>query len=285
MPDSRATVYFPDTLNEVLQLRRRNPDALLYAGGTYVLSQRPGRFVELPSIVVSLQDVEELGRVSRTERVIELGATMTLSRVLRLGRQNVPHTLYDAIRSIGPPTIRGLATLGGNLAIPGRLMTATPVLTLLDARIELRRQGNSRWIPATRFHLPDGGLDLKSGEIITRVRIPLQQWSVEVFRRFGSELAPESDPLTFCGLARMSNGIVEELRVNGTASGRTILRSKTMEAELVGRRVPLSQREVEGAREAFGELPAELNDIQRDRFLRLLTWFLLGLQRLASKSG
>jgi CO/xanthine dehydrogenase FAD-binding subunit len=282
---SKATVYFPDTLNEVLQLRRRNPDALLYAGGTYVLSQRPGRFVELPAIVVSLQDVEELARVSRTERVIELGATMTLNRVLRLGRQNVPHALYDAIRSIGPPAIRGLATLGGNLAVPGRLMTATPVLTLLDARLELRRQGNTRWIPVTRFHQSDGGLDMKSGEIITRIRIPLQQWSAEVFRRFGSELSPESDPLTFCGLARIGNGIVEELRLTGTASGRTILRSKTMEAELVGRRVPLSQREVEGAREAFGELPEALNDIQRDRFLRLLTWFLLGLHRLAAKSA
>ena len=282
MADSRSTVYFPDTLNEVLQLSRRNPEALIYAGGTYILSQRPGRFLSLPSIVVSIQDVEELRRVSRTERVIELGAGLTLTRILRLGDNNLPRLLYAAVRSIGPPAVRGLATLGGNLAIPGRLMTATPALALLDARMELRRPGGVRWLPVNRFHQPDGSLDLAGDEIVTRIRVPLQQWSVEVFRRFGSELSPESDPLVFCGLARISNGIIEELRLNGTASGRTILRSRTMEAELVGRKIPLTPREVELARDAFGEIPESLNDIQRDRFLRLLTWFLLGIRRLAS---
>jgi len=245
------TVYFPDTLNELLQLYRRSPAALLYAGGTYILSQRPGRFVDLPSTVLSLQDVEELRRVSRSERMIELGAGMTIARILQLGEQNIPRALYAALNSIGPPAVRGIATIGGNVAIPARLMTAVPVLILLDARIELRRQGGVRWLPVTRFHLPDGRLDLRPGEVITRVRVPLQPWSGQMFRRFGTELSPESEPLTVCGLVRVSNGIVEEIRLNGTASGRTLLRSRTMEAELVGRRIPLSRREVESARESF----------------------------------
>ena len=106
-----------------------------------------------------------------------------------------------------------------------------------------------------------------------------------MFRRFGTELSPESEPLTVCGLVRVSNGIVEEIRLNGTASGRTLLRSRTMEAELVGRRIPLSYREVESAADAFGELPGGLSDIQRDRFMRLLTWFLLNIQQLTFRSA
>ena len=85
-------------------------------------------------------------------------------------------------------------------------------------------------------------------------------------------------------LARF-DGIVEEIRLNGTASGKTLLRSRTMEAELVGRRVPLSQREVESAGEAFGRLPAQLTDIQRDRFMRLLTWCLLNIRQLTTRSA
>ncbi|MEE8440487.1 MAG: FAD binding domain-containing protein [Spirochaetia bacterium] len=285
MEDRNTTVYYPDTLNELLQLYRRSPAALLYAGGTYVLSHRPGRFLELPATVLSIQDVDELRRVSRSERMIELGAGMTIARILELGEQNIPRALYAALSSIGPPGVRGIATIGGNLAIPARLMTTVPVLILLDARIELRRQGRVRWLPVSRFHLPDGRLDLKPGEVVTRVRVPLQPWSGQMFRRFGMELSPESEPLTVCGLVRVSNGIVEEIRLNGTASGKTLLRSRTMEAELVGRRIPLSIREVESAGEAFGELPAQLTDIQRDRFMRLLTWFLLNIQQLTTKNA
>ena len=285
MDDRNPTVYFPDTLNELLQLYRRSPSALLYAGGTYILSHRPGRFLELPSTVLSIQDVEDLRRVSRSERMIELGAGMTIARTLQLGEQNIPRALHAALSSIGPPAVRGIATIGGNLAIPARLMTAVPVLILLEARIELRRQGGVRWLPVSRFHLSDGRLDLKPGEVITRVRVPLQPWSGQMFRRFGTELSPESEPLTVCGLVRVSNGIVEEIRLNGTASGRTLLRSRTMEAELVGRRIPLSRRDVESAGEAFGELPAQLTDIQRDRFKRLLTWFLLNIQQLTTRNA
>lgn len=284
MHGKTATVSFPDTLGELLGLRRRAPDALLYAGGTYILSHRSGRFLNLPSGVISIQDVEELRRISRTERAIELGAGVTVDRALRLGERHMPRALYAALSSIGPPAVRGLATLGGNLAVPARLMTLVPILTLLDARMELRRSGGSRWIPVSRFHLADGTRDIRTGEIVTRVRIPIQHWSTEMFRRFGNELSPESDPLTVCGLARISNGIVEEIRLNGTASGRVLLRSRTMEAELVGRRVPLSLRDVDAARDEFGELPGALTDLQRDRFSRLLAWFLLNIHHLARRA-
>lgn len=285
MDDRVTSVFFPDTLNELLQLYRKNPDALLYAGGTQILSHRPGRFLELPHTVISIQDVEELRRVSRTERMMELGAGLTISRALRLGEKNLPRALFLALSSIGSPAVRGLATIGGNLSIPGRLMTCVPVMILLDARVELRRQGGTRWIPVSRLHGPDGTLDLREGEVLTRIRIPLQQWTGQVFRRFGNELSPESEPLTFCGLVRMSDGIVEEIRLNATAGGQILLRSRTMEAELVGRRLPLPPRDVDSAAETFGALPSGLTDIQRDRFRRLLAWFLLNLHQLASKTA
>lgn len=283
MPDSSPRVYYPDTLNELLQICRRYPQGLLYAGGTYILSHRSGRFVELPPVVVSLQDVEELRRVSRSERVIEFGAGMTISEILALGEQNLPGAIYPALSSIGHPAVHGLATIGGNLAVPGRLMTSVAALILLDAKLEIRRQGGTRWTPVSRFHQPDATIDLAADEVITRIRVPTQPWSGHMFRRFGNELSPTSEPLTVSGLVRVSNGIVEEIRMSGIANGRTLLRSKTMEAELVGRRPPLSYREVESSMDAFGEMPESLSRLQKDRFQRLLTWFLLNLHRITRK--
>ncbi len=267
-------VYFPETVGELLQIQRRHPDALIYAGGTYILSQRTGRFVELPPTVISLQEVEDLRRISRTERHIELGSMVPIRHIIDLGHQNIPRALFDALRLVGPPAVTGLATIGGNLAVAGRIMTGVPVLTLLDARAELRRQGGARWLPVGRIHRVDGSLDLHADEIITRIRIPLFPWTMQVFRRFGSEIVPDSDPLAFCGLARTSNRILEDLRITGSAGHPRMIRNKSMEAELVGRRLPLSEREVHLAVDAYGEADDELSSIQRDRFRRLARWFL-----------
>ncbi len=273
-PGLEAKVFFPQTIGELLQTQRRHPDALIYAGGTYILSQRTRRFVELPPTVISLQDVEDLRRVSRTERQVELGAMVPIRQIIDLGRNNVPLALFDALRQMGPPAVTGLATLGGNLAVAGRIMTGVPVLTLLDARAELRRQGGTRWIPVGRIHRVDGSLDLHPDEIITRIRVPLYPWTVQIFRRFGSELVPDSDPLAFCGLARTSNRILEDLRITGSAGHPRMIRNKSMEAELVGRRLPLTEREVLQAVDAYGEADDDLSSIQRDRFRRLARWFL-----------
>ena len=115
-------------------------------------------------------------------------------------------------------------------------------------------------------------------EIITRIRVPLYPWTTQVFRRFGSELAPDSSPLTFCGLARASNRILEELRIVGSAGLPPLLRNKSIEAELVGRRLPLSERDIHQTVEAYAAPDDGLRPIQRDRFRRLIHWFLLNLR-------
>lgn len=278
MADSRPTVYFPDTVGELLQLLRREPEALIYSGGTYILGQAVTRFPSLPPVVISLQDTEEMRRVSRTERYLELGAALPIQQILALGKNNVPPALYTALRMIGPPAVSGLATLGGNIAVPGRILTAVPVLSLLEARAELRKQGGNRWVPVARVHRSDGSLELTPGEIITRIRIPLQNWTAQVFRRFGSELAPDSEPLAFCGLTRSSNGIIEELRLIASAGLPGSIRNKAMESELVGRRIPLNERDVRAAVQNYEARAEHLSPIQRDRFVRLVQSYLLSLR-------
>lgn len=275
---AEPTIYFPKSLGELQQVRRRHPEGMLYAGGTFLLSQRASRYVSLPPLLITLQEVDELHRVSRTERHLEFGAAVPIRQLLDLGTANVPPALHEGLRHVGPPAIAGLATVGGNLAIPGRIMTTVPVLTLLETRVELRRPGRTRWVPAGRIHRPDGSLDLLEGETITRLRVPLTPWTHQVFRRFGSELAPGSDPLTFCGLMRSGNRILEEIRLVGSAGTARLIRNKNMEAELVGRRLPLNAREVHQALELFGEPDSDLSALQRARMRRLVKWFLLGLR-------
>lgn len=268
-------VYYPDNLGEFLQLRRRKPDALVYAGGTFILKGGESRHVPLPQEVISLQWVEELKRVSRTDRYVEIGAGVSLARIVEVGRNVLPRSFVQAFSTMAPLGVISLATIGGNLCVPDHVLTAYPLVLAADSRIELRRHGNARWIPAGRLRDENGDLALESGEIVSRLRLPLESWNVQVFASFGRPYVPESDPVVFAGLAKTDTGVVDDFRMVFSAHDRILFRDRELEAELVGRRAPLPAREaqtfvrrIEGLLAPGGSaLAARLSSLQRRRVL------------------
>ena len=138
-------IFQPATLSELLSVLQDNPGAVRSAGGTYIMSKQRGvRYPDLSSVIISLDRIEELRRIARSERYIDIGATASIASVLEIGSKIVPKVLSAALRTIGYRPIRNQATLGGNVCVPESRMTAFPVLLLLDAQLELRRANRSK---------------------------------------------------------------------------------------------------------------------------------------------
>jgi CO/xanthine dehydrogenase FAD-binding subunit len=244
--NAETSVFFPQTLSDLLVLRRQRPDALPVAGGTWLLHNQSSRFLKLPRAVIALHMIEDLQRIGRTEGRIDIGACVPINRLLAVGRNILPHILRDTLLSIATPGIRSLATLGGNICIQGRNMSTYPTLHILDARLEFRRTGGSRWVPVTHSRT-DGKLCMEPGEALTRIRIPLESWNVQYFRRIGTNpIAGFEDVLVFSAIARTGRGIIIDLRFALGSSYLNIYRNRDMETSLVGRRIPLSGREISG---------------------------------------
>ncbi|MFP4373960.1 MAG: FAD binding domain-containing protein [Spirochaetaceae bacterium] len=268
-------VYYPDNLGEFLQLRRRKPDALVYAGGTFILKGTESRLIPVPQEVISLQWVEELKRVSRTDRYVELGAGCSLARIVEVGRNVLPGSFVQAFSTVAPMGVLSLATIGGNLCVEQHVLSAYPLILASESRIELRRQGNARWIPAGRLRSEDGELTIESGEIVSRIRVPLESWNVQVFAVFGRPYIRESEPVVFAGLAKTDAGVVDDFRMVFSAHDRILFRDRELEAELVGRRAPLPARETQSFMRRLEALLGEagssrgsgLSSLQRRRVL------------------
>ena len=273
----RAHVFVPANLNELLQTLRSHPEAQLYAGGTHLLSTRRAAYLELPEKVVSLHRVEELRRITRTENYIEFGSGVTLGRILQLGAKAFPEALFEAIQSLSPPGVENLATIGGNVCISGRLMTLVPILHLLECRLELRSASGTRWVRIGRFHDEEGNTALRAGEVLTRLRITPGGWNRQAFRSFGAIYLPHTNPLIFCGLGQIDNGVLADFRFAVTTHRPRIIRNPALEAELVGRRVPLAKRDYEaigaGLAVVMEEQAMPRDSIQGRRAARLTEWF------------
>lgn len=263
-----SEIHYPVSIADLLSLYRDNPGLLLYAGGTEILRERGGRFVDLPPVVALLDNLQELKTVQRTEGFVDLGAGLRLSDILAIRKGTLPDAFVRTLLGVATPAIRSLATIGGNLATRKRFMDSWSVLACLDASVELRDAAGSRWLNVNRLADEAGKPAFPAGALLTRVRVPLEPWNVGVCRKVGNAAWPSSEAAAFTVLARVERRVVESIRM--AWAGTTAFRFPELEGRIVGLRIPVEASERSDIVEAFAKEAAELDPDNAPRFARLV---------------
>ncbi|WP_041611088.1 FAD binding domain-containing protein [Treponema primitia] len=235
-------VFFPASLPELFSAWTRFPDAVPFAGGGGLLRNQGKQILTLPRNILSLERLEELQKITRTERYLEIGAMVKLSEITGLGKI-VPEALTKSLQGIASPQIRNLITLGGNICNPSRRQDASAPLVALDARYELRTAQEIRWVSASRFSGLSGPPALNPQELLTRIRIPLEQWHYTVYKKLTDMETADGDGGSAVFLARIQKNILTDIRV--VFAGQILLRDKNSETILAGKQLPLDRRDAE----------------------------------------
>ncbi|MDR0643994.1 MAG: FAD binding domain-containing protein [Treponema sp.] len=230
-------VFFPSTFQELFSIWEKFPDAAPFAGGTEIMRNQGRRIPKLPRNILCLDKLDELRRITRTERYLEIGAMVPINDIIYLGKV-VPEALARCLEGIAGPHVRNLATIGGNLCYKHRRLNAFAPMVALDALFELRSQSSARWISASRFSLLVDHWN--AHEIVSRIRVPLEQWDYSVYKEFNHQETEDSHGAAVL-ILRNEKNILTDLRV--VFAGRTILRDKNLESLLIGRRLPLTKKD------------------------------------------
>lgn len=248
-----SQVIFPSSFGELFSVWSRFPGATPFAGGTCIMRTDTGLLPSLPKNILSLERIDELKRVTRTERYLELGAMVRLNSVIGLGK-TVPLALTKTLEGVAGPQLRNIATIGGNICSLGREgggIDAAAPLAALDARYELRTAGQSRWVSAIRFaSLSNETSVLAPRELLTRIRVPLEHWNYMVCRKLHErDLGGENGGVLIC-TAKSEKDILAEIRLVFAGSGVSgksrfcLFRDRNSESFLEGKRLPLEHKDV-----------------------------------------
>jgi CO/xanthine dehydrogenase FAD-binding subunit len=186
--------------------------------------------------------VESLSRVSRSQRYLDIGAMVPLSRVLSIGPRVVPASLFAAMKSTASPTIRLLATLGGNVCAPGAEHTCLTALAALEAHLELRSAGATRLIGASQFWSGGAAYALRPGELLARVRLPIEELSVEVFAERTIPWGGRQARVSVAAVAAVYKDAVEVIRLCLATPWLGTLRFGDFESACSGVRLPMRER-------------------------------------------
>jgi CO/xanthine dehydrogenase FAD-binding subunit len=250
-----SQVFFPVSYNELFSAWTRLPDAVPYAGGTVLIGKQGKNIINLPKIILSLDKIKEMHRVTRSEQYLEIGAMVKLNRILKLGKI-VPQILFTCLENIGGTQLRNIATIGGNLCSKVHLFDLSAPFTALDAQYELRSASGTRWVSASRFHSTKHS-NLEKQELLTRVRLPLHQWDYSIYKKIIKEDLNNSEVLVF--LARAQKNILTDIRV--VYKTDTILRNKNSEDILNGKILPLNRKTTLDFIESWKDFLYERNDV------------------------
>jgi len=158
-------------LEEALAVLADQPGTLVLQGGTdAMVSINFGRL--RPSHVISLRGVDELRQWHhRDDGSIFIGAGVTYAELENGPLATIFPALAEAARTVGSPQIRASGTIGGNLGTCSPAGDALPVLSALDAVVDLRSLEESRSVPFTDFMTGPKRSVMKSDELIVGVRV------------------------------------------------------------------------------------------------------------------
>jgi CO/xanthine dehydrogenase FAD-binding subunit len=234
-------IFYPSSLQELFAAWTRFPDAVPFAGGVELLCNQGRRILNLPRNILSLEQLSELHKITRTERYLEIGAMVKISQIIRLGK-TVPEALTQSLMRIANPQMRNLITIGGNICNPLRRLDSAAPLIALDARFELRTATETRWVSASRFSALPGPLALGNQELLTRIRVPLEQWQYSLCRKFSEQYPMDESGGGAVFMARIQKNILTDLRI--VFAGQIVLRDKNSETVMAGKRLPLDHRDV-----------------------------------------
>ena len=262
---AQPTIFYASSLEDVFY-QLKTVSGLKITGGCSTIET-------LPEKMLSIYGVIPLDSVEKHERYIDFGAAVTLSHIQELTDTKMPAVLSEAVCTIANRHVRNLATLGGNICAEGIKHTLYAPLLALDARLELQRDGTAvNYVPFSKF------TRVADGWLLTKVRVPVEEWDVSVFRRLGPSHTITATSASFAFLANSQKGMLASLRI--AFAGLFTFRSPELENRLIGAHLPLGDGSVhelmEEAAKQFDEAAKDVhyNPILRSQFLNLLRYSL-----------
>jgi len=231
--------WAPTTLEEAVALMREHgAGATPIAGGTDLVVHARSARKELPSKLVHLALIEELGKLSvDAGGRLHVGAmvshaTIEASDLVRSGWS----ALSDASSIVGSPATRNAGTLGGNLCNGSPAMESGAPLLAYGAAVVLTSPAGSRTVELAEFMIGPGRTARRPDEIVTEVVVPrADSWHGSAYLRLGFRLAMEIAVVGAAAAVRLgAGGKVEDCRIALTAVAPTIVRATDAEKALRG---------------------------------------------------
>jgi CO/xanthine dehydrogenase FAD-binding subunit len=231
----------------------------------------------------SLWHLPELRGITVSDDQITIGATTTYTQLqAHPTLQSEFPLLCRAASWTGGVAIQNRGTLAGNIANASPAADSLPALLVYEAEIELVSAQGARSVRYGEFHTGYKTTVMRPDELIKAIRLPRATggWQQHA-RKVGTRKAQAISKVCVAAMARLNDGVVDDLRVAFGSVAPVPLRCAQTETVLRGRR--LDRTAIAEAQSALMNELAPIDDVRSTALYRkrvaanLLEEFLLQL--------
>ncbi len=228
------SVIRPESLADI-DVLAADPSTLRFlAGGTDLMVQKTNR-KPCGEIWIDLSGLKDLRGISLVNGSLRIGpqetyhAIATHPLVRRFAR-----ALAESASMIGSDHIMRRATIGGNLGNAAACADGYPPLTALHAQIRTRLRGETRIHPVESIPVANGRSNLKPGELITDIVIPVGDTMRSVFHKSMPRHAQCIAKVSLAISISLIDGKIDNPGFAMGAVGPTVIRVREAEAMMAG---------------------------------------------------
>lgn len=230
--DYHAPKTIPDALGLLEQL---GDEAKLLAGGHSLLPMMKMRFAQ-PGHLIDLGRIAELKGIREDGNTIRIGAMTTENELIwsKVLQARCP-LLVEAARLVSDPQVRYKGTIGGDISHGDPANDHPAVMLALGASFVLRSTAGERVVAADGFFVGTYDTQMKPGEIMTEIRIPVPApgtgYCYAKLKRKVGDFATAAAAVTL----RMKGETVSDVAIALTNVGATPLKARAAEDALRGK--------------------------------------------------
>jgi CO/xanthine dehydrogenase FAD-binding subunit len=220
------TVVTPTSLGDLRKALKQAPKATLMAGGTLVMPI----INEGAHGIGTLVSLSKLGLdgVSFKKGMATIGAAVPIAE---LARHSELKFLLPAIESIASPTLRNMATVGGNLFAEQPYGDLAVCLVALDATVTIVNAKSKRSAPVEDL-IKKG---LKAGELVTQVSFTIPKPGTFKYAKAARRALNSASIVTVAAVLPQAKGVVADCRVALGGVAAKPVRAKSVEKLLNGK--------------------------------------------------
>lgn len=279
-------IHTPKTQNEFNTTILRYPNAQIWAGGTYIMSQKEYYPSDSKDAIIDLGGMEEMKKITRNDRFVEIGSMVSASQLLYAGKLVLPEILQETLETLASQIVRRQITIGGSLCIPDVRLALSTTLAILDASAEFKfYQGgkvSTHWIPVARMYDKEGKLALGvENALMTRIRIGLDYGDYHSFMAVEDPIRNTDKCVIFAFQAKRTQNSLSKVQFCMNFPSKAFHMSKDIESKLSSLTLPIHPERVNTiSYELVAELKKQhstITELQLERGRRMFESVLHGL--------
>jgi|SRR5579871_902919 carbon-monoxide dehydrogenase medium subunit len=265
------TYLQPTNLDETLALLERHAgEARIIAGGTDVLVELQ-RGVKPTTMLIDITAVSGLKYVREENGIICLGALATHNDALASSAvRSHALPLAQACEQVGAPQIRTRATIAGNLITASPANDTIAPLLALDAEVVLVSSQGERRLPLAQFYTGVRRTVIQPDEVLREIRFAaLRENQRGIFLKLGLRQAQAISVINVAAVLTFSDDAqnrISDARVTLGSVAPTVIRARTVERYLIGKRLDTATHERAG--ELASEDASPIGDVRSSAVYR-----------------